>query len=57
MRKLEDRLRSHGFKSYVTSSETVNQNTIRLLPNLGLVPIGELQMRHGGELFCLKTLV
>ena len=53
---LEERLVSLKFKSYVTSSETVNQNTKRFFPDLGFSQIGELQMAHGGEIFYLKKL-
>lgn len=54
---LEERLVSLGFKSYVTSSERVNQQTKRLLPALGFTELGELSMSHGGEIFYLKTLL
>lgn len=54
---LEERLKSEGFNSYVSSSETVNQNTKRFFPSLGFAQIGELQMNHGGEIFYLKKLV
>ena len=53
---LEERLVQLGFKSYVTSSEAVNQNTKRFFPDLGFILIGELQMQHGEELFYLKKL-
>jgi ribosomal protein S18 acetylase RimI-like enzyme len=53
---LEERLLSVGFKTYVTSSETTNQNTKRFFPNLGFTQIGELQMQHGEEIFYLKKL-
>jgi len=53
---LENHLRSLGFKSYVTSSETTNANTKQFFPSLGFVRIGELQMQHGEEMFYLKQL-
>lgn len=53
---LEERLVSLGFSTYVTSSETVNQHTKQLLPNLGFTQIGKLQMHHGEEIFYLKKL-
>lgn len=53
---LEERLLSQGFKSYVTSSEMVNQNTKHFFPALEFAPIGELQMQHGSEIFYLKKL-
>jgi len=56
VKRLEERLLSLGFKSYVTSSERINQQTKRLLPTLGFNEIGELSMHHGGEIFYLKTL-
>ncbi len=54
---LEERLVDLEFKSYVTSSETVNLNTKRFFPDLGFTKIGELQMNHGGEIFYLKKLI
>ena len=56
VKQLEERLVSLGFKSFVTSSETINQNTKRFFPDLGFVRIGELAMHHGGEIFYLKQL-
>lgn len=53
---LEERLISLGFKTYVTSSETVNPNTKRFFPDLRFVRIGELQMEHGEEIFYFKKL-
>ena len=52
----EERLLSLGFSSYVASSETSNQYTKRFLPALGFAQIGELRMKHGGEIFYLKDL-
>jgi ribosomal protein S18 acetylase RimI-like enzyme len=53
---LEERLVTLGFTSYVTSSETTNQNTKQFFPDLGFTNIGELNMNHGGEIFYLKKL-
>jgi ribosomal protein S18 acetylase RimI-like enzyme len=53
---LEERLISLGFTSYVCSTEVVNERMKRILPELGFVRIGELQMAHGGEIFYLKQL-
>lgn len=56
VKQLEKHLVSLNFKSYVTSSETINEKTKQFFPSLGFERIGELQMQHGGEIFYLKKL-
>jgi ribosomal protein S18 acetylase RimI-like enzyme len=53
---LEVRLMALGFTSYICSTEDVNEAAKQILPHVGWVKIGELQMAHGCEIFYLKKL-